>query len=354
MIHKDRRLILVVTAVTAIGVLLLLVQTLVTAVAADNGSYPAQANPDGQVVTPTVSFDDALAAYINAHTLQPDEAAALGLGGPTYGAAWSGSTTGMGSASETVSYMLVLSNTGSTTDTFALTHAAVWDTSLSATVVTLTAGAGMHIHVDVDIPGSANDGDSDTAVITATSQSYITATATVSLTTLVEDSVVYLPIILKPVPPPPNAPTLSATRPNSSNDWQMNWTLPPYAYLSGYQMQQSQDATFATGVIPTDLGTVNSLLIDTYQPSPNNVYYFRIRAFGAGEYSDWSNTVRVVSAYYDEFENNQSGWSGPTLKEGLRRLTFLEEIDAWYEPNSNGFWFILRVKIPGIGLLTAP
>jgi hypothetical protein len=336
--YTNRRIALTITAVTALGLLLFIVQALVTAVAAHSGSRPSQAGPVTQPVTTTVSFENALAAYINGHTIQAP------VGEPTYGAAWSGETAQLGSASETVTYLLVLSNTGTTTDTFALTFAANWGTALSTDIVTLTAGAGTPIQVDVDIPGTANEGDSDTAVITATSQSYVTATATISLTTMVEDSVTYLPIIFKPVPPPPTAPTLSATRPNSSNDWQMNWTLPSYPYLSGYQMQESQSATFASGVTTTDLGTVNSMLINTHQPSPNNEYYYRIRAFGGGEYSDWSNVVRVVGAYYDEFTDNQTGWSGPTLKEALRRLTFLEEIDSWYERTDETGWVILRVE----------
>ncbi|MCL4263250.1 MAG: hypothetical protein KJ069_08545 [Anaerolineae bacterium] len=336
--RKDRRLVLTVTAVTTLGLLLLLVQVLATAVAAASPNQTAQARPLAQVVTPTVTFDEALDAYIAGHTL-PAVA-----GDPTYGVAWEGDTMGIGYPGNTVSYMLVLSNTGDITDTYDITFTADWDTHVSTTVITLTAGTGTHIHVDVDIPGTADEGDSDTAVLTATSQGHITTTASISLTTLVQDSVIHLPIILKPVPPPSGAPTLSATRPNSSNHWQMNWTLDNYPYLSGYELQESQDATFATGVNTIPLGNVNTHLINTHQPSPNNVYFYRIRALGGGESGPWSNVVQVVSAYYDEFDNNQTGWSGPTLKEGLRRLTFLEEIDVFYEIQQGNYWLILRVE----------
>lgn len=337
--RKDRRLVLTVMAVTTMGILLLLVQVMATAVAAASPNQTAQAHPLAQVVTPTVTFDEALEAYIAGHTLPAS------AGEPTYGVTWEGETMGIGYPGNTVSYMLVLSNTGDITDTFDITVTANWDTHLSSTVITLTATTGTHIHVDVDIPSTADEGDSDTAVLTATSQGNITTTATISLTTLVQDSIIHLPIVVKPVPPPPAAPTLSATRPNSSNHWQMNWTLANYPYLSGYQMQESQDPTFASGVTTTDLGDVNTMLVNTNQPSPNNVYYYRIRAMGGGGYSPWSNVVRVVAGYHDEFTDNQSGWSGPTLKEGLRRLTFLEEIDGFYEwPNSQDRWFILRVE----------
>ncbi len=337
-VQKERRLVVTVTAVAALGLLVLLVQALVTAVAADNGSHSPQTRSLAQVVTPTVSFDEALAAYIAGHTIQAP------VGEPTYGVAWEGETMGIGYAGNTITYMLVLSNTGDITDTYDLTFTADWDTHLSATVVTLTAGSGAHIHVDVDIPPSANEGQSDTAVITATSQGNITTTAAITLTTLVQDSVIYLPIISKPVPPPTGAPVLSATRPNSSNHWQMNWTLDAYPYLSGYELQESQDSTFATGVNTISLGNVNTQLINTHQASPNNVYFYRIRALGGGQSGPWSNVVRVVGAYYDEFNDNQTGWSGPTLKEGLRRLTFLEEIDVFYEWPGSDRWLILRVE----------
>ncbi|GIK58540.1 MAG: hypothetical protein BroJett015_42030 [Chloroflexota bacterium] len=338
--YKERRLVAGITAVTALGLLLLLllVQAFVTAVAAGSAPTTPQTQPAAQVITPTVTFDEAMAAYIAGHTIQSP------VGEPTYGAAWSGETMHISYPGETVSYMLVLSNTGSITDTFDITYTATWNTTPSTTTVTLLAGDGAEIEVNVSIPGSANNGDSDTAVVTATSQGQITTTATITLTTLVQDSIIYLPLITKPVPPPTGAPTLSATRPNSSNHWQMNWTLEGYPYLSGYQLQESQDASFDSGVTTTDLGTVNTKLIDTHQPSPDNVFYYRIRAYGGGQYGPWSNVVKVVGAYYDEFTNNQTGWSGPTLKESLRRLTFLEKIDAWYEQTDQVSWLILRVE----------
>jgi hypothetical protein len=151
----------------------------------------------------------------------------------------------------------------------------------------------------------------------------------------------YLPLINVSLPAP-LAPVLSATRPNSANDWHMNWTISDNNSLTGYELQQSQDATFATGITTySPAGSATSQPIDTVQASANNVYYYRIRALRSGQMSDWSNVVKVVGAYYDEFTSNQTGWSGPTLKEGLRRLTFIEEIDSWYE---NDDWLILRVE----------
>jgi hypothetical protein len=122
----------------------------------------------------------------------------------------------------------------------------------------------------------------------------------------------------------------------------MNWTISSNSSLTGYELQQSQDPTFATGVTTySPASSATSQLINAVQASANNVYYYRIRALKSGLSSGWSNVVQVVGAYYDEFTSNQTGWSGPSLKDGLRRLTFIERTDSWYE---NGQWLIFRVE----------
>ena len=99
---------------------------------------------------------------------------------------------------------------------------------------------------------------------------------------------------------------------------------------------------FASGVTTYNLASnVASQLIDSIQPSANNVYYYRLRVLATNQVSPWSTVVPVVGAYYDEFDNNQTGWSGPTLKDGIRRLTYIEKVDAWYENND---WMIIRVE----------
>jgi hypothetical protein len=202
----------------------------------------------------------------------------------------------------------------------------------------VTSGTSTPVEVTITVPPAAVTGDSDTAVITATSQTEPMISASVLLTTTAGSESIYLPLVFKPLLPP----TLSATRPNSANDWQMDWVSTNAPGLTGYELQQSQDSTFASGVTTYNLASnVTSQLINTIQPSPNNVYYFRLRTLSSSQSSPWSNVVPVVGAYSDEFNNNQTGWSGPTLKEGIRRLTFIEKVDAWYE---NGTWLIIRVE----------
>ncbi|MBK6712418.1 MAG: hypothetical protein IPG51_19115 [Chloroflexi bacterium] len=179
--------------------------------------------------------------------------------------------------------------------------------------------------VAVTVPMGTMEGDADTAVITATSRTDSLVNAAVLLTTTVEYNRYFFPMVYKSVPPPPT-PLLTATNPNSANDWQMNWTIADGTNVLGYELQQSQDAAFVTGITTHNLSTAAvSQLINTVEPSHQNVYYFRLRALGKDQNSGWTSPVQVIGAYLDNFTSNQTGWSGPTLKEALRRLTFIEK-----------------------------
>jgi len=309
-----------------------------------------QALAQGPVITPTLTLEEEIQAYIDAHIIigdvmpeetpgDPDEAPeAEPQGSAANSVAWDGNKTRLGNPGEVVTYTLTLSNTGTENDTYDIAITSVWASSLSDTSVSLNSGSSESVSVEITIPGGATDGDSDTATITATSQTDSLITATALLTTAVGSERAYLPLVFKSLTPP----TLSATRPNSANDWQMNWVDSNSTGVTGYELQQSQDPTFATGVTNFTLGSnVFSQLINTNQPSPNNVYYYRVRSLSSGQISPWSFTVQVIGAYFDDFKSNQTGWSGPSLKEGLRRLTFIEKIDTWYENND---WLIIRVE----------
>lgn len=314
------------------------------AMSKSGGTEPALAQ--GPVITPTLTTEEKIQAYIDAHIISGDVMPETAPGAPDVdpqgsvanSVAWDGNKTRLGNPGEVVTYTLTLSNTGTENDTYDIEIASVWASSLSDTSVSLNSGSAESVSVEITIPGGATDGDSDTATITATSQTDPLVTATALLTTAVGSETTYLPLVFKSL----TAPVLSATRPNSANDWQMNWVNSSSTGVTGYELQQSQDPTFTTGVTNFTLGSnVSSQLINTIQPSANNVYYFRLRSLSSGQTSPWSATVQVVGAYNDDFKNNQSGWSGPSLKEGLRRLTFIEEEDSWYENND---WLIIRVE----------
>lgn len=303
------------------------------------------------VITPTLTTEEKIDAYIEAHiiqgdvmpttTPQPSEAGGTDLDATaavSYSVALLDDTTRVGLPGQLVTYTLVLSNSGMLNDVYDITAASSWPITIPVDIFAVNSGATADVVVNVMVPSGAVDGDSDTAVITATSQADALVSASTNLTTVAGLNEVYFPVFFIPLP----VPTLSASRPNSANDWQMNWSMIDGVTLTGFELQQSQSATFSSGVTTYNLAsTAASKLINTIEPSANNVYYYRIRALNSSVASNWSNIVKVVSAYRDGFTDNQTGWSGPTLKDALRRLTFIEKTDSWYENNQ---WLILRVE----------
>ncbi len=119
---------------------------------------------------------------------------------PTYGVVLSADDAATGLAGDVVSYVVTITNTGSTTDTFDLSAAGVWTATLSETSVTLASGASTTFTVEVDVPADAADGDSDVTTVTATSQGDVTATDSADYTTTAEVPAppsydVYLPLV---------------------------------------------------------------------------------------------------------------------------------------------------------------
>ncbi len=348
-------LLTIVLAVFSLAILLL-------TLAWSMGGRTAVTYAQDPVVTPTVPFEEAFQDYLNAHIIQGDVKPSPTPAAPpeeplavtdvvSYSVDLLDDADGMGLPGQTVSYTLTLSNSGTMSDVYDITTSSPWVISVPTTNFAVDGGSSVPVAVGITIPAGATEGDSATAVITATSQTDALVFASVSLTTTVELQRVYFPLVAKPYPAPP-VPVLAATRPNSANDWQMTWTISDLTYVNGYVLEQSQDPTFATGVTTYNPVTAAvSQLINNAQPSANNVYYFRLKALGIGPDGDWSNTVQVVGAYYDEFTNNQTGWSGPTLKEALRRLTYIEKTDSWYENNN---WLIVRVEDSWDWLIASP
>lgn len=120
----------------------------------------------------------------------------------SYGVALSPDDALMGTAGETVTYTLSLTNTGTTADTFALAAAGHrWSTALSAPSITLNAGANTTFTAAVTIPADAADGAADAVTVTATSQGDTAVVDSAVLTTTcdcpaaVPSWKVYVPVI---------------------------------------------------------------------------------------------------------------------------------------------------------------
>jgi hypothetical protein len=103
-----------------------------------------------------------------------------------------------GAPGTTVTYTLMLTNTGSLTGTFDLLASGnTWTASHPATVGPLAASGMAYVTVTVNIPGGATNGDADGVAITARSQSDPLAADSSTLTTTAVDYAIYLPVVWK-------------------------------------------------------------------------------------------------------------------------------------------------------------
>jgi hypothetical protein len=119
-----------------------------------------------------------------------------------HGLEMSGDMAASGEPGETVMYMMHITNTGNVEDTFNLTLGAHdWTTTLpDGSSVTLDPGASATVMVHVEIPADADDGEMDTVMLTATSTNDpgLSDSANLTTTAVVEETILYLPIIFKP------------------------------------------------------------------------------------------------------------------------------------------------------------
>ncbi|HEX6383213.1 MAG TPA: hypothetical protein VF177_00950, partial [Anaerolineae bacterium] len=148
---------------------------------------------------------------------------------------------------------------------------------------------------------------------------------------LVAAEAMYLPIFFRPLP----MLALQATRPNSANAWTVSWESAEAGLT--YQLQESQDPGFA-GATTFDMGTATSKAF-SHAASTQNVYYYRLRVVAGSQTGPWSETVRVVGGYRDDFTSNASDWR-------IRRTTYIDEVRTFYEIDSSRSWLIMQVEDP--------
>ena len=128
--------------------------------------------------------------------------------GHTLGVALTPDRSGTGLPGSAVTYTHILTNTGNSTDTFALTHkgklgwAVKYGIADAGTVnfgssVTLGAGATATLVVSVTVPLGVFNGTVETTVITATSQAAGNVAAAVTDQTTVRAPIIYLPLIMR-------------------------------------------------------------------------------------------------------------------------------------------------------------
>jgi phosphatidylserine/phosphatidylglycerophosphate/cardiolipin synthase-like enzyme len=192
-------------------------------------------------------------------------------------------------AGQTVIYDHVLTNTGTTTDTFLLEFVSHkhWPTELLEDVYptgTLKIGSQMTTSFQVSLTVPADANGTEITVITATSQLSPAIWDTATDTTIVTYRV-YLPLILKRWPPIPYKPTLNPISNNGSGNYVVSWTEQPSRLSDTYTLQEATDAAFIKGreVCTT---AQQSCSVSVKEPG---TYYYRVRGYNDSGYGAWSN-----------------------------------------------------------------
>ena len=207
----------------------------------------------------------------------------------------------------------------------------------------LGAGGSVEVVIVAEVDNQAQAGTEyiNTAVITAGDK---TAEPSKTITVVDENSVplVHLPMVIygkKPLTP--DIVSIESTRPNRQNTWTVSWNG---GGAAAYELQESLSAGFENAA-SMDVGHEASKSF-AHLPSPYNVFYYRVRSKGGGVTGNWSQTLKVVGGYRDDFDHDPGATAhvGDAGRWQLRRTSHLDEVNAWYESTSDYNAHILEVS----------
>jgi uncharacterized repeat protein (TIGR01451 family) len=204
----------------------------------------------------------------------------------------------------------------------------------------LAAGGSVEIVIVAKAADNAAPGTEyiNSAVITAGDQ---TAEPAFTVTVIDELPVVHLPMITYgEKPKTPDIISIASTRPNSQNQWTVSWNG---AGAVSFELQESHSQGFENAAY-IQVGPEASKSF-SHPPSPYNAYYYRVRSKSGEAVGNWSETIKVVGGYRDEFVQDPSNITeGDPGRWLLRRTSHLDEVSAWYEVTQDYSAYIVEVN----------
>lgn len=117
---------------------------------------------------------------------------------------------------------------------------------------------------------------------------------------------IYMPAWFNPYPMPPLPVLQPVSGPDANNEWTVNWTVPDDTWIDGYTLQESHDPDFATA---TSIDATTTSHDFAHPASHMNTYYYRVRAYGPGGVSEWSEVREITGNYRDDFKSDTTGWT---------------------------------------------
>lgn len=268
--------------------------------------------------------------------------------------------TRQANAGQTIIYDHILTNTGTTTDTFLVEFASTqhWSTELvgegyqTGTLVLplqvgsqLTASFQVSLAVPLGVVSIA-----ETTIITATSQISPTVYDIATDTTIVGPSLVYLPLVMKRWPPVPYPPYLHPIYIYSLEygSYIVRWD--PAELADTYRLEEANNEDFSN---PEDWHlTGNSRMFPA--KTSCGTYYYRVQGYNNWGYGPYSNirsfNVPIEFTHVPPCgsHNNLQGRVCNVNPADYRIACYLETNDGWYNKpswanpltpiRSNGTW----------------
>jgi len=228
---------------------------------------------------------------------------------------------------ETLNYTVVISNQGdepaatvSVTDALPAHVAYISDSisvlggglyGVSGNVVTWTGAvnnaSSVQISFDAVLSDTLMSGDEVTNTVNLNFDgSILTRTAVTAVFTDTSDTV-WLPAIPTSIPLPPTPDLGPIPGPGVDNAWTLVWSVSNSVYVDEFEVQEASDPDFSDAI--TVATTIDYFLEVEKDPSPYNVYYYRVRGVGPAGPGPWSDAQKVIGNYRDDFRDGTTGWA---------------------------------------------